>query len=393
MQTRLLLLLAVAASLVCPWFPAQADELWERTTYYSTSGTARTVAAPNSTCRFNCILPENSGGYVAVWDDPTNSTVLIEKRSSALTQVWQRSITLSSNENTRVVLNSATRVLWCSAMRWVFLERSTGTLLDTATWSQPLLDPQKVIIRNDILHFISDGIAYRYDTNMIPLTAVTAEPPQGYWASFAGTWLVDLSNRKSHSIRFASIATGEQGEISLPCTAEDGYTDHRVLSANSDRLFVLSSINWPTNTLHFFTLFNLNGVIFQRRMACMETVTGVTALTNGWLVSAQSIGQTVPRSYLYRLDTAGYPTPQLRIEPASAQTYIAMNTLPSRVLRVSDSSDLAIMDVSPMSGFGWWFGRTIINPDVVTLLVTANTMAPVGSTNYFWLSTICPSNY
>jgi hypothetical protein len=390
MKTCLSLRLAFVVCLALLPGNARAD-LWDTWTFYSPSGTARAVPPPNETCHFNSLLLENSGGYVAVWDDAANNVALIEQRSAANTQTWQQPLTLAADENTRVVLGSATRVLWCSAQRWVFLDRDTGASLATGTWDQPMLDSQKIIIRGDILHFISDGMAYRYDTNMTALATVTAEPPEGYWASYAGTWLVDLSNRQSHSVRFASIATGEQGEVPLPTDLEGGYTDHRVLSANSDRMFVLSTINWPTTTLHYFTLFNRDGVLSQRRMSSMETITGATALTNGWLLSAQAIGESGPKHYLFRVDLNGAVHAQLGVEPATPQNYIAMNTIPPRLLHVIDAAHLEILDVTTMSGFGWWTGRAFLNPEVQTLKSSTAT-APVGSTNYFWTTPICPNN-
>ena len=390
MKTRLFLLLAGVACLSLQPAIVRAD-LWDAWTFYGPSGTSRPVSPPNETCQFNSLLPENSGGYVAVWDDAANSGVIVEQRTATNSLAWQQTLTLATDENTRVVMGSATRVLWCSAQRWVFLNRETGATLTTGTWDQPMLDPQKVIIRNDILHFISDGMAYRYDTNMTALATVTAEPPEGYWASYAGAWLVDLSSRQSHSIRFASIATGEQAEIPLPTDLEDGYTDHRVLSANNESMFVLSTINWPATTLHYLTLFNGDGIIFQRRMSCMDSITGVTALTNGWLLSAQTTGQATPHNYLFRVDPSGSVHAQLRIDPATPQNYIALNTLPPRVLHIIDAANLEILDVTPMSGWGWWVGRSFLNPDVDTLQSSATT-APIGSTNYFWSTPICPNN-
>ena len=261
-------------------------------------------------------------------------------------------------------------------------ESDEGIALTSATTGWPTADWGDVLIQR---------VDYRYDTNMTALTTLTAEPPQGYWFSYAGTWLVDQSSRESHSIRYALIATGVQGEIPLPTDLEDGYTDHRVLSADSESVFVLSTINWPTTTLHYFTLFNASGIIFQRRMSCMETITGVTSLTNGWLLSAQSIGQANPKNYLFRVDPTGAVHAQLRIDPAAPQNYLAMNTVPPRVLHIMDEANMEIIDVEAMSGFGWWMGRSFLNPAVETLRGSPAT-APVGSTNYFWITPICPSN-
>lgn len=369
----------------------RADDIWDSGVFYAPTGNPRPIVAPSGTAQFNCILPENSGGYVTVWDDATNRLVVVRGTTAADTHPWLQQVTLGDGENTRVVLGSATRVLWCSAQRWVFLDRASGTVLSTATWDQPLLDPQKVILRDEILHFISDGLAYRFDTNMTQLATVIAEPPQGYWASYAGAWLVDLSNRRSHSVRFASIGNGLQGEIPLPTSLAEGYTDNRVLSANSETMLVLSTINWPDTTLHYFTLFNADGILWQRRMSAMETITGVTALTNGWLLSAQTVGETTPKHYLFRMDPNGRIYAHLRLNSATPQSYLALNTLPPRLLHVVNSTTFELLDVAVQSGWGWWTGKTFFDPAIVDLR-SSTAKAPVGSTNSFWCTAICPNN-
>lgn len=388
--TSLCILLVATAWLVSRPLAAHADETgsWY---CYAPEGVAQPVPYPNASCTFNCILPENSGGYVAVWDDATNSLVILEHRSAISIQTWQQPIALETNENTRVILGSATRILWCSAQRWVFLDRDTGQTVATAAWDQPLLDPNKIIIRSNILYVINSGVAQLFDTNMTAIGSCDAEPPQGLWASFAGTWLIDLSNRTNHNIRVASIATGARSEIPLPTNLDGGYTEHRVLSADANAMYVLSSINWPTITLHYLTLFNGSGIIFQNRMSCQESFTGVTAMPNGWLLSARTIGATVSEHYLFRVDPDGAVHAQLRIHPSAPQNYIALNTEPPRVLHVIDATHLEIFMVTAEPWWHWWLDGSVFLTPPVEVLRSSEHDAPIGSTSSFWLTPICPN--
>jgi hypothetical protein len=380
---------------------AQADET-ESWYCYAPEGAAQPVPYPNESSTFNCILPENSGGYVAVWDDATNSLVILEHRSATGVQTWTNTLFLATNENTRVVLASTNRVLWCSAQRWVFLNRDTGAIVATAAWDHPLLDPNKIIIRDrydvglgkDILHVINSGTAtaYLFDTNMTARGSCLAAPPQGLWASFAGTWLIDLSNRTNHSIRVALLTDLDNPrDIPLPTTLDGGYTENRVLSADTNTMYVLSSINWPTITLHYLTLFNGDGIIFQNRMSCRESFTGVTAMPNGWLLSARTIGATVAEHYLFRVDTDGGVNPQLRIYPSAPQNYIALNTDPPRVLHVIDAAHSEIFTVTSEPWWHWWLDGSVFLTPNVEVLRSSEHDAPIGSTSSFWLTPICPN--
>jgi hypothetical protein len=359
---------------------------------YAPTGAARPVPSPGDNCEFNCILAENSGGYVAVWDDATNHGVILEQRAGGGAQIWQQRLALATNETTRVVLGSASRVLWCSAQRWVFLQRDTGAIVSTDRWDQPRLDPNKIIIQNDILHVINNDVAARFDTNMNPLGSVSAAPPEGLWSSYAGNWLLDLSARTNHGIQTVSITTGQPTQVTLPTTTEGGYTEHRVLGANAASLFVVSSINWPTDTLHYFTLFSGNGVLFQKRMSFNETITGATPLPDGWLLSTRSLGETFPKHYLFKVDTNGTIHPHLLIAPSSPQSYVALNTSPPRVLHVIDSRHLEILDATAKPWWQWWFGGGTLMYPPVDLLQSTGVTPQVGTTNYFWMSPICPNN-
>ena len=279
MKTRLTLWLALLGMLAVRPPPVRADSSsW---VCYSPAGAGRAVPSPDGSSVFNCFLPDNSGGYVAVWDEATNSTVILEDRGASGTQLWQQTLGMAAGENTRVVLGSAARVLWCSAQRWVFLDRGSGTVVTTGAWNQPGLDPSKVIIQNDVLYIINGTVAAVYDTNMTQLPAVSAAPPEGLWRSYAGAWMIDMSARTNYCIRVASILTGVQTDLPLPATLPGGYTEHHVLGANTNVLFVLSSINWPANTQHYFTLCNATNILFQEQMTFNETVTGAAALNDG----------------------------------------------------------------------------------------------------------------
>ena len=414
MKMKLFVLVALTVSLAIRPFAAHADEWedWEAWLCYAPVGAPRPVSCPSATGVFNCILPENSGAYVAVWDDAANTSVIIEHQSVTNGQTWQQTLSMGADESTRVVMASSDRVLWCSAQRWVYLDRNTGQPVSSGEWDQPLLDPEKIIIRDDVMYVIKEEtascydtnitaeseadvsimVAYRFDTNMTSLGTVFVAAPQGLWASYAGSWLIDLSNRTNHDIRVVSITTGVQTEIPLPTSLEDGYTEHRVLSANADTMFVLSSINWPETSLHFLTLFDANGVIFQNRMRCRESITGVTAMPNGWLLSARSLGESAPAHYLFRVTPDGAINVQLSIEPSAPQNYIALNTTPPSVLHVIDGTHLEIIRVSAEPWWFWWFdGRSFLSPDVEVLTPSA-VNAPIGSTNSFWFTPICPNS-
>lgn len=390
MKTRLFLLMAVTAWLAGRPLDASADE-WGHWTCYSPSGTPRAIPYPSPTCQLNSLLPENNGGYVALWDDVTNRVVVLERQSPERVQIWAHGYVLETNENSRVILGSSTRILYGSAQRWVLLDRDTGTNVATAEWDQPHLDPNKIIIADNILHIVNGGVASRYDTNMNEYPSVEARPPQGFWASYAGTWLIDLGNRTNHSVRVALISDLVQRDIPLPAPYAGGYADHRVLSADSTRLFVMSSINWPTNIIHYFTLIDRSGVLFQKSMACMEIFTGVTALNDGWMISARSVGRTTPRHYLFSVNPDGEISAQLRIDPSTPYHYVALNTDPPRLLHIMAGGAMEISEVASLPWWSWWSaGKTYIDPDVETLY-DSMVNAPVGGTNNFWITPICPS--
>jgi hypothetical protein len=409
MKTCLFLCLVLVVGLTAAPLSVLADEFDDAYTCYTPVGDPRAIVPPTDDANFNCILAENDGGYVTVWDDTTSALAILEHQSATNTQTWRHDLALADGESTRVVFGSANRVLWCSAQRWVFLDRDNGQTVSTGTWDQPFLAAEKVIIRDDIIHVIKEEpaslfdtnilagsdedtrllVAYRFDTNMTALGTVTVAAPQGMWASYAGSWLLDLSNRNSHNIRVMSIATGVQNEFPLPTDLEDGFTEHRVLSADANRMFVLSSIHWPTTSLHYFTLFDESGIIFQKRMCSLESFTGVTSLADGWLISARSLGETIPRHYLFRVDPSGFVHTQLRISQAAPQNYIVLNTTPPRVLHVIDATHMEIIDVcSDFPWYWWWNGWDFFWPSVETLQ-DSSINAPVGATNNFWMTPIC----
>ena len=389
MKKQAYLLLAVMLTV---WvFSARADS-FEDWVCYGPTGSPRPVTIPDIPSVFNCFFPENAGGYVAVWDQAANGTVLVERRNRSGAQLWSNSINLAEDENTRIVLTSASRVLWCSAQRWIFLDREGGTNVATGEWDQPNLDGNKVVVQNDILYVINGEGASSYDTNMNQLDSVSVAPPEGFWCAFGGTWLLDTSARTDYCIRIAGIDTGLQTEIPLPAVVPGGYVEHHVLSANGNSIFVLSTISWPGSASHFFTLCTGDGCAFQKELDFDETVTGTAPLGDGWLISTRSVGNTFPLHYLYKIDSDGNLEPHAQINPAMPQSYVALNTSPPTLLHVIDSSHLEVYDAAMAPWWHYWLnGNGLVYP-TVNLLHSLELPIATGTTNYFWMSPICPNN-
>ena len=389
MKKQAYLLLAVALT---AWvFSARADS-FEDWVCYGPTGSPRPVTTPDIPSVFNCFLPENAGGYVAVWDQPANGTVLLERRSRDGAQLWNSSVNLAAEENTRIVLASASRILWCSAQRWIFLDREGGTNVATGEWDQPNLDANKVVIQNDILYIINGDGASSYDTNMNQLDSVSVAAPKGFWCAFGGAWLLDTSARTEYCIRIADIDTGSRTEIPLPATVPGGYVEHHVLSANRSSIFVISTISWPGSASHYFTVCTAAGCTFQNELDFNETITGTAPLDDGWLISTRSVGSTTPQHYLYKIDSAGNVQPHTQIDPALPQSYVALNTTPPTLLHVIDSSHLEVYDTTAAPWWNYMLNGTALLYPSVNLLHSLELSIPTGNTNYFWMSSINPNN-
>jgi hypothetical protein len=351
------------------------------------------LPAPNPTgaSSINSLMPENDGGYIAVWDDPTNNTAIVEHRDGTGTQTWQRTFPTTDLEDTRVVFTSASRTLWCSPQRWFFMDNASGATVASGLWDLPDLDPHQIIIQNGVLYVISGNTALAFDTNMTSLGTITHSLPAGYWRCYEGTWLVNQRNRTEHTIRIASLDAGLQVvgtcEIPLVTDTEGGYAEHRVLSADANTLFVASSLNWGTAGMTFFTLFDRSGnVLFQNRMPGSESLTASAVLEDSWLLSGLILDGSRARQYLMEVDRRGVPHRHVLVEVESErpQRYIVLNTFPPRALRTGDDNRLAICNLV-RAKWGQIKNRAVYTPTYIWRPTEA--LAPTASTNYFWLTT------
>lgn len=379
--------LLVAVLLLGVPFLARAQE---PTVWYRLGAGTVSVPRPAGVEGLNCLLPENSSGYVAVWD--TADSAVVERRAANGSQLWQWTPPTplpETNELTRVVLSSLSRTLWCSSLRWFFLSNSNGVPVRSGSWSLPYLDPTRILIQNENLYVLYGTNASVYNTNMEFQATIAATLPTGYWQNYAGAWLLDLSNRTNHTIRLATLNTNIQVanifEVQLPTGNAEGYTDHRVLGADADRLFVASCIYWPSlfSSRQYFTLIDRNGNVgFQHYFDGNQILTGSTTLDDGWVLSARSIGETEPRHLLYHADAHGRPQWQVIIGTGAPQQYRVLNTLPPRVLEFVNPTNLVIRPVVRATWFEVW--RSILWPD---LHWSDNPgLAPAASTNYFWIT-------
>jgi hypothetical protein len=364
---------------------------------YVVQTATQTLVGPQGTNRLNCVLSENSGGYVAVWD--VENSAAVERRSAAGVQTWAWSPPQPvpvDPELTRVVLGGRDRVLWCSALRWYLLNLTNGVPLSSGTWSLPYLDPSRIIVQDDLIHVLYGTNASVYDTNMVYQGTLTGiEFPPGYWKEVGGAWLIDLSVRSEYTIRLATLDAGLQigapFQVSLPPTEEEGYVDHRVLSANTNAILVASSVHWPAQarTLHYFSIVDRSGALrSQHSIHCNQIITGSVPLPTGWLVSAQFLGETQPRQTLYAVDAFGRPHWQVVMPNPAPIQYRALNAFPPRVLRFADETSLAI---HPTTQVDWW---TVLGSLVwpATSWGDSGYPAPVSGTNHFWNTSIRLNN-
>ncbi len=373
------------------------------------------VPSPNGTNTLNCFLPENGGGYVAIWDDGDGAYV--ERRNNAGQQLWlwrPPEPRPDAQEVTRAVISSPTHVLWCSAQRWFYLALTNGTVSSSNEWSLPYIDATKLIPQGDLLYVVYGNYASVYDTNMERQATVELNWPAGYWRAYAGAWMVDLSARTTRTLRVAHLGPGLEvqatQELELSHSRAGGYTEHRVLGADANALFVVSSLNWPEHTTYYFTHLTRDGTVtFQHRLQANQIITGAAVLTNGWLLSAQFLGETTPRHALYRVDLNGRPRWQLRIDSSASRQYVAVNTEPPRVLSFLNVTftnpsntnitftkamplelrsvrrrpwyeDIAKM-IGPPSVERYWDESA---PDISSI---------IGSTNYFWREPVRLSHF
>lgn len=364
---------------------------------YRVDAAVQTLVGPHGTNRLNCVLPENNGGYVAVWD--VGASALVERRSPAGEQLWTwappEPLPVGS-ELTRVVLGGRDRVLWCSTMRWYFLNQTNGVPESSGLWTLPYLDPSRIVVQNDLLHVLYDTNASVYDTNMVMQGTLTGVSfPEGYWRTAGGAWMIDLSLRTSYTIRLATLDAGLQigtpFQVGLPPTTPGGYVDHRVLGGDTSSILVVSSVHWPelARTLHYYTTVDRAGAVrSQHRIDCHQIITGSVPLATGWLLSAQFLAETQPRQSLYVVDGLGRPHWQVLTPNTGPVQYRILNSHPPRVLRFAEESNLTIHPTSQVS----WL-------EVLGSLIWPSTSwdetafpAPLSGTNHFWNTSIHLNN-
>ena len=353
---------------------------------------------PTGTNTLNCVLPENSGGYVAVWD--AGDSAIVERRNSLGNQLWTWSPPTPlpvQSELTRVVYGGPNRVLWCSTMRWFFLDNTNGLPVSNGLWSLPYLDPSRIIIQDDNLHVLYGNNASVYNTNMeFQATLTDLAMPSGYWQSYAGAWLVDHSTRRDYFIRVAplnaGLQVGDPFHIALPSETTGGYVDHRVLGADAGALFVVSTIHWAPlgrSRLYYTLLDRTGGVRFQHRVVCNQIITGSAVLAGGgWLLSTQFLGEAQPRQSLFIVDSLGRPYWQVVIAGTDPVQYQVLNTSPPRVLRFANETSLAIHPAVPTHWLDVWESLLLPSTD----WVSDPPPAPVGGTNHFWNTPIRVNN-
>lgn len=373
---------------------------------YDLGSQSLNVPSPSGTNTLDSFLPQNDGGYVAIWDDGDGAYV--ERRDNTGNQLWlwrPPEPRPEGQEVTRAVMASPTHVLWCSAQRWFYLSLTNGVATASNEWSLPYLDATKLVPRDDLLYVLYGDQASVYDTNMTRLGGLTLNWPAGYWRAYGGTWLLDLSTRTNRTLRLArlgeALAVENVQEFSLPHSRAGGYVEHRVLAANASGLLVASSLSWPYQTTTYFTgLTGAGTVAFQHTLDANQMITGAAVLTNGWLISAQFLGEPESRHVLYRVDRYGRPHWQVRFATAAGQQNVVVNTSPPRLLRLNYGVPVELRQLEPKSWLTLWarllFYREQEPPNHGVSLnwdgSAVDMSGLIGDTNYFWQEPIRPNN-
>lgn len=392
-----------ALLLTGPALQAEKYDLWTLLQPYDLGGWNRSVPIPEAGASLNTFLPENSGQYVAIWD-LTNGTARVERRNMGNEQVWTWSPPEPKPdplESTRAVIAGPNRLLWASSQRWFYLDLANGTVVRSNDWSLPYLDATKFVPQNDLLYVLFADYASIYDTNMERVGTIQLNWPEGYWRAYAGTWMVDLSQRTTRLLRVARLGAGLAvtgiSEVPFSHSRPGGYLEHRVLGANTNGLFVASSLNWPDTTITYFTYLRPDGTVgFQHRVTANQMITGVALLNNGWLVSAQFLGEPTPRHVLYRVDNLGRPHWQVLFASDPTQQNVILNTNPPRLLRLNNADPWEVRRVDPVN---WWTIWTRLLWDSRTHGVELywdsrafDISGLIGDTNYFWREPVRPNN-
>lgn len=360
------------------------------------------IPVPAYTNSLNSFLPENSGGYVAVWDLADSrlaENALVERRDSSGNLIWSWSPPEPKPdplESTRAVMAGRTHVLWASSQRWFYLNLADGSVTRSNEWSLPYLDATRLVPQNDLLYVIyqPDEQLYAsvYTTNMEQVGTLLLNWPPGYWRAYAGAWMVDLSQRTNRTLRVARLGPALSvlgvSQISFASAKAGGYIEHRVLGANTNGLFVASSLNWPDYTITYFTYLNADGTVaFQHQLIANQMITGVAVLTNGWLVSAQTLGDPMPRHVLYRVGSMGRPHSQITFASDPLQQNVMLNTSPPRLLRLINSTPWEQRAVELQDWKSRFLRLLWKSQNGVTLYWDSRAFdisGIIGDTNYFW---------
>jgi len=378
---------------------------WESWHAYSLGTGTTAVTPPEGAEELNSLLPEPTGGYIALWD--TADSVIVERRDPSGTLAWSwsppRPLPVPS-ELTRAVYSSRTHTLWCSTARWFFLNNTNGTVYREGTWNLPYLDPSRIIIQDEKIHILYEGsslvyvtnvgvvrVTYAsiYDTNMEHQAVITTAVSPGFWHSFAGAWLLDFSQRTNQFIRLCTVepglAVGTPFNVALPTGPDGGYVDHRVLGADTNSILILSSVHWPIlgQTKHYFSTVDRGGTLrAQHALNCNQIITGCAATADGWILSAQFFTEGSPRHTFFKVDAQGRPYWQTVVDTGGPFSYRLLNVAPPRVLKLLNATDRVVLDVQDNH---WWEETgTLIWPSVQW---TANPPpAPLASTNCFWIT-------
>lgn len=353
----------------------------------------RNVQNPSGEHHLNCILPENNGGFIAVWDNPASS--IVERRDNNSVLLWSRTFTPSTaGEDTRLALRSATRTLWATPVRWFYLNTTNGEPVASGTWNLPDLDANKVVIQNDVLHILQGNTALMFDTNMVCLGTINVTLPTGAWTSHAGAWLIDLNDRTNYLVRAVVLGPGLQPvrtlEVPLAGAAPGGYVQHRVLSGDMNTIFVLSSITFYTSTTFFFTMFDRNGAVyFKHKMNVNACITGCANVSDAWLLSGTTLTETPALHFLCRINRLGVPGSLVYIDRSSERRYVTLNADPPAVLQVVTNQPFALYPTLLRS-------RDAVHLPIQDIPVTLQTYLPgeppVGDTNQFWITSTLRNN-
>lgn len=419
--------------------PLLGDEDYESWIFlrpYTLGSGSLPIPSPAWTNSLNTFIPDNDGSYVAIWDlEDANvpAHALVERRDAAGNLLWSWSPPEPKPdplESTRAVIAGRTHLLWASSQRWFYLALTNGAVTRSNEWSLPYLDASRLVPQDDLLYVIyqPDDTLYAsvYNTNMDQVGVIQLNWPQEelengqlnwprqplneeqlrrsrrcYWRVYNGAWMLDLSQRTNRTLRVAKLGANLSvlGVVHLPFEheREGGYIEHRVLGAGPTNLFVASSLNWPDATTTYFTCLAADGTVaFQHRLQANQMITGAAVLTNGWLLSAQFLGELAPRHVLYRLDAMGRPYWQVRFDMDATQQNVVLNTSPPRLLRLNNSTP---WEVRALERRDWWalWSQLLWHPTAHGVELQWDTRAfdisgIVGDTNYFWREPVRPNN-